>query len=110
MPSLRAIAPLTVAAVLASTTAPAAAVEHVVTMLGMDYAPATLVANAGDVIRFINDDSEDHVVFVPTNGFATDLGTVKPGEARTMPVLKTGTFEVECVIHPSMLMTVTVTP
>jgi len=92
------------AAVLAAM--PALAAEHVVTMQGADYAPAEIRAARGDVIRFVNDDAVDHAVFVPTVGFGLDLGTQEPGSEKTLPLLKSGTFEVECVFHDHMLLTV----
>ncbi len=86
----------------------AAADEHEVRMAGADYSPSRLVARLGDSIRFINDDDLDHAVFVPTLDFAVDLGTQKPGETRRLPLGAPGRFEVECVFHSHMLLTVTV--
>jgi plastocyanin len=87
-----------------------AAEIHTVTMAGMTYAPASLAARVGDTIRFVNDDGADHVVFVPTAGHAVDLGAQEPGTEKTLPLMKPGTFEVECVNHDHMLLTVEVEP
>lgn len=88
----------------------AAAETHTVTMAGMAYSPASLTAQVGDTIRFVNDDAADHVVFVPTAGHAVDLGAQEPGTEKTLALMKPGTFEVECVNHDHMLLTVEVEP
>lgn len=85
-----------------------AAAEHIVRMAGMRYQPPAIHAKIGDVIRFINDDAVDHEVFVPTKGFGVDLGVQKPGQNAELPLTRRGSFEVECVIHPPMLLKVTV--
>lgn len=89
---------------------PIAAEIHTVTMAGMAYAPANLTTRVGDTIRFVNDDAADHVVFVPTVGHAIDLGAQEPGTEKTLTLMKAGTFEVECVNHDHMLLTVEVEP
>ena len=90
------------------TAVPAAAAEHVIRMAGQKYEPAEIEAAKGDSIRFVNDDDVAHEVFVPTVGFGLDLGKQEPGEERAITLAKDGSFEVECVFHPHMLLTVTV--
>ena len=90
--------------------APIAAEMHSVTMAGMAYSPAKLTARVGDTIRFVNDDTADHVVFVPTAGHAVDLGAQEPGTEKTLTLMTPGAFEVECVNHDHMLLTVEVEP
>ena len=87
---------------------PAAAAEHVVTMQGQAYTPAAIAAAPDDTIRFVNDDTSDHEVFVPTVGFGIDLGKQEPAQEAVLELARPGTFEVECVFHPDMLLTVTV--
>jgi plastocyanin len=87
-----------------------AAEKHVVTMAASVYHPPTLTARVGDTLRFVNDDGTEHGVFVPTVGYATDLGTQKSKEARELILLKPGSFEVECTFHEHMLLKVEVTP
>lgn len=81
---------------------------HTVKMAGMAYSPANISAHVGDTIRFINDDTLDHDVFVPTAGFSVDLGTQKPGVETVMALGKAGAFDVECVIHEHMNLKVEV--
>ncbi|MGH7264819.1 MAG: hypothetical protein ACREMB_08170 [Candidatus Rokuibacteriota bacterium] len=95
-------------ALVALLVATAAAAEPTVTMAGTQYRPEAVAARVGDVLRFVNDDAVDHVVFVPTRGFGVDFGTQRPGTVVELPLGKPGTFDVECVIHPHMRTKVTV--
>jgi len=90
------------------TALPAEAAEHVIRMAGQQYEPAEIKAAKGDSIRFVNDDDTAHEVYVPTVGFGLDLGKQEPGEERVITLATDGSFEVECVFHPHMLLTVTV--
>lgn len=96
------------ASVVLGTTVPALAVEHVVRMAGMNFQPASLQARIGDVVRFVNDDGSNHEILVPTKGFGVDLGMQKPSENTELTLRKAGSFEVECVVHPHMVMMITV--
>lgn len=84
--------------------------EHRIGMAGMAYAPAIVEAKVGDVLLFVNDDTEAHNAFVPTVGFATDLGKQDPGSEARLALMKPGVFDVECVIHPGMHARVVATP
>ena len=90
--------------------APATAKEIVVTMSGSQFSPATIEAAVGDTVRFVNDDTMDHNVFVPTAGFAIDLGRQEPGSETSYTLGKAGSFEVECVFHDFMTARVEVSP
>ena len=84
----------------------AQAAKHTVTMAGGQYSPANIEARVGDVLVFTNDDGSNHNVFSPTASHAIDLGRQEPGQTARLPLASVGTMEVECVIHPSMLLTV----
>jgi len=79
-------------------------------MVGSTYAPAVIEARVGDTLRFVNDDVDDHTVFVPTRGFGIDFGVMKPGGEATMALGRAGRFRVECVNHSRMLLAVEVKP
>lgn len=83
------------------------AAEHVVDQLGKKFIPDTLSVKAGDTIRFKNSDPFAHNAFTdePANEF--DTGMQAPGEDTVVTVKAPGTFNVECAIHPAMLLTVT---
>lgn len=93
---------------LSTAVGNAAAEEHVVTMAGGQYSPRALTIASGDTVRFVNDGTENHDVFVPTAGLAFDLGSLEPGQEASYTFVKTGTYEVECVFHPGMLTVVEV--
>jgi plastocyanin len=98
--------------VLALSSAPGAqaAEEHLVAIRDATYTPARIEARVGDSIRFVNRDPVDHEVFVPTVGHAVDLGKQEPGKETGLVLARPGRFEVECVFHPEMLLTVEVVP
>ncbi|MCT7374699.1 cupredoxin domain-containing protein [Chelativorans sp. EGI FJ00035] len=100
--------PLSLAAVVFLVAPHALAAEHTVTMAGSTYEPARINAAVGDTIRFVNDDTATHDVFVPTAGYALDLGAQEPGEEIVLTLRKAGAFEVECVFHSHMLTVVEV--
>lgn len=87
----------------------ATSTEHKITMQFSAYAPTALNARVGDTLVFVNDDDTNHTVFVPTVGFGIDLGPQKPSETRRLTLRRDGRFEVECVNHAAMLLTITVT-
>lgn len=82
--------------------------QHVVRMAGSTYAPAIINARVGDTIRFENDDTENHIVYVPTFGHGINLGGPRPGQSVVMQLGKAGAFRVECVPHANMVVTVNV--
>ena len=84
------------------------AADHVVTMKGAAYSPEMVTAAVGDTVRFVNDDDQNHDVFVPTAGFALDLGKQEPGQEKSYVLGKAGKFTVECVFHSHMMTTVEV--
>ena len=88
--------------------APRAPVVHRISMLGSQYSPSKVDARVGDTLRFVNDDTETHAVFVPTRGFARDLGKQRPAETREILLLVAGRFTVECVPHADMNLVVQV--
>lgn len=105
------IAALTLVALPASpalVAANAGAAEITVSMDGAAYQPVQVNAAVGDTLRFVNNDTVKHDVFVPTADHAFDLGALEPGEERRLTLRKAGTFEVECVFHPEMLSKVEV--
>ena len=89
---------------------PSTAANILVRMEGADYGPSRIEARVGDRLVFMNDDTMDHDVFVPTAGHGLDLGKQAPGETTAVTLGKAGRFEVECVFHPDMLLTVDVKP
>jgi plastocyanin len=101
---------MTIMLVLGAAASPGLAAEHAVRMAGASYVPERLDARVGDTIRFVNEDATDHQPFVPTVGFAFDLGKQEPGTEKVYRLGKPGRFEIECVVHQDMLAIVEVRP
>lgn len=96
------------AALYACAAVPPPPKVHEVRMLGSTYSPARIDARVGDTLRFVNDDEDTHAVFVPTRGFAADLGNQPPNQVRDYVLSAPGRIEVECVPHPRMKLVVMV--
>jgi plastocyanin len=69
-----------------------------------------LTVSVGDTVVFHNEDGVVHNVFATAPGIAFDLKTQMPGSTSLVPFDKVGTGEVRCAIHPSMKLTLHVTP
>lgn len=86
-----------------------AGTAHKVSMSGSRYAPAAVNAKVGDIIRFDNDDFENHWVYVPSVGnYQVSRAGIKPGETFDIVARTPGTFTVLCGLHASMETVVTV--
>ena len=72
------------------------------------YQTAHITMRIGDTVEFVNNDTEGHAVFVPNAGYALDLGNMDPGAKTAFTAQKPGVFDVECVYHADMKMTVEV--
>lgn len=67
-----------------------------------------LTIKVGESVKFVNDDPFFHNVFSLSDAKVFDLGSFPQGESRTVTFETPGTVEVECAIHPSMIMTIEV--
>lgn len=68
-----------------------------------------LTIKKGDSVDFLNEDPFFHNVFSLSDAKLFDLGSFPQGESRTVVFEEAGEVEVECAIHPDMLMTIHVT-
>jgi plastocyanin len=95
-----------------SATEEAEGDEDGVTITTSDFEPATLTISTGTMVVFENEATFDHTVTEGTGGQAVedpivDETVAAGGEVRvTFP--EAGTFDITCVIHPTMQMTITV--
>lgn len=87
-----------------------AAQEHVVTQKNKAFSVKKLSVKAGDAVKFANDDSFAHNVFSLSAAKSFDLGSFGNGGAKTVTFDKPGKVEVECAVHPDMLLEIEVTP
>ena len=57
-----------------------AGAEIKISMAGSKYAPAKVSARVGDTLNFVNDDTTDNWVYVPTVSQQVSGGPQKPGQ------------------------------
>ncbi len=97
-------------AVLATmlVTGVATAAEYEVTQKNKEFSPKELNIKVGDTVKFTNEDPFFHNVFSLSDLKTFDLGSYPKGEFKSVTFDKAGKVEVECAIHPSMLMTINV--
>lgn len=91
----------------------ATAVSGGVHLTGYKFDPATITVAAGSSLTFTNDDSIGHTVVEGENGTPAAGQTpqpVAPGSTVSLAFGTAGAVKLTCTIHPSMSMTVTVTP
>jgi len=104
-------AALIITAMLAAATAQAAEItvdQHNKTFVVEGNKVEAMTINAGDTIRFRNDDPFFHNIFSLSDLKTFDLGSFPKGKSKTITFDKAGMVEVECAIHPEMYMEVTV--
>ena len=86
----------------------AGAAELYVSQKKKRFDPKLLNAKLGDTVLFVNDDRYAHNLYSETPGFTFNVRKQMPGDKHTLKMEKRGTFEIRCVIHPRMNMTVVV--
>jgi len=92
---------------LAASAALAASVVSVV-QKGRAFASQLVEIKAGDSIRFLNEDTFIHHVFVKSATMNYDSEEQEPGKSVDVRFPTAGTFDVRCEIHPKMLLRVSV--
>ncbi len=68
----------------------------------------SLTVNVGDTVECKNEESFFQNVFSVSAAQMFDLGSYPNGESKSVTFEQAGTIEVECAIHPSMQMVITV--
>jgi plastocyanin len=90
-------------------TTPAVAGESVVDQHDLMFAPGAITIAVGDTVRFTDSDRITHnITIVYPDGSTVDKGMDRYGEDIIVHFTKTGTYQVRCLIHPMMHMTITV--
>ncbi len=72
------------------------------------FTVSNLIVKVGDTVSFKNNDSFFHNIFSLSDAALFDLGSFPRGESRSVVFDTAGVVEVECAIHPSMQMKITV--
>ena len=79
---------------------------HRVSQKGKTFSAKELEISKGDRVSFENDDPFRHNIVILSLGF--NSGLMKADEKRDVTFNQTGMFNVGCLIHPKMKMTVIV--
>ena len=86
----------------------AGAAEFIVSQKKRSFDPKLLNAKLGDTVLFVNDDRYAHNLYSESPGFEFNVRKQMPGDEHSIKLDRRGTFEIRCVIHPRMKMTVIV--
>lgn len=84
------------------------AANHIIDQKDKTFIPHSINAVVGDTITFKNSDTFAHNAYTDDEGNEFDIGMQKPGNDITVPIKAKGKFNVECAIHPNMLLEVNV--
>ena len=107
---MRALLPLSLAVLMgAAFGLPARAAETVVDQRNLMFVPGSATIAAGDTVRFTDSDRITHnITIVYPDGSTEDKGMDRYGEDTVVHFTKPGSYQVHCLIHPMMHMTITV--
>ncbi|MEA3511977.1 MAG: plastocyanin/azurin family copper-binding protein [Campylobacterota bacterium] len=83
------------------------AANHVIDQKGKTFIPHSVNVSVGDTITFKNSDPFAHNAYTDDEANEFDTGMQKPGVDVSMTVKAAGKFNIECAIHPNMLLEVT---
>ena len=81
--------------------------NHIVDQKNKTFIPHSLNVKVGDTITFKNSDPFAHNAYTDDEENEFDIGMQKPGRDITITVKAPAKFNVECAIHPNMLLEVT---
>jgi plastocyanin len=108
--ALRAGAALAVAGLIGgSLMAIARAGEiYMVSQKNRTFSINSITVAKGDVVQFVNDDQFIHQIYIKSDDFNVNTDESPPGDTISVPFTISGTFTVQCEIHPKMKLEVTV--
>lgn len=82
--------------------------DYLVDQKGKTFIPHAITLKVGDYIVFRNSDPFAHNAYTDDEENEFDIGMQAAGTDTRVKVRAAGTFDVECAIHPNMLLEVTV--
>jgi plastocyanin len=85
------------------------ATDHIIDQKGKTFIPHEVTVKVGDTLTFLNSDPFAHNAYTDDEANEFDIGMQPSGTKRTVPIKAAGKFDVECAIHPNMLLEVTAT-
>ncbi|HET9394009.1 MAG TPA: cupredoxin family copper-binding protein [Candidatus Rubrimentiphilum sp.] len=95
-----------VSLVSVAAVSPAMPAAHTVQIKGFAFAPKSLTINAGETVKFVNDDSEAHTVVADKGAFSS--GGLDTNDSWSVRLQKPGTYTYFCSLHPYMKGTIVV--
>lgn len=81
--------------------------NHIIDQKGKTFIPHAVTVAVGDTLTFKNSDPFAHNAYTDDEANEFDIGMQAPGKDISAKVLSAGVFNVECAIHPNMLLEVT---
>ena len=81
--------------------------NHVIDQKGKTFIPHSVSVAVGDTLTFKNSDPFAHNAYTDNEANEFDIGMQAPGKDVVAKVKAAGVFNVECAIHPNMLLEVT---
>ncbi len=82
--------------------------DYVVDQVKKTFIPHEVTLHVGDYIVFKNSDPFAHNAYTDDEANEFDIGMQATGEDIRVKMKAPGSFDVECAIHPNMLLEVTV--
>lgn len=79
-----------------------------VTVANFAFGPAAITVPIGSVVTWTNNDVEQHTATARDRTFNSDI--IANGKTFTFTFAKPGTYQYVCLIHPTMIGEVVVTP
>lgn len=80
--------------------------NHVIDQKNKTFIPHAINVSVGDTITFKNSDPFAHNAYTDDEENEFDIGMQSPGQDVVVSVKGAGDFNVECAIHPNMLLEV----
>ena len=82
--------------------------EYLVDQKNKTFFPPTMKLHVGDTIRFKNSDPFAHNAYTDDKANEFDIGMQSPNKDKIVEIKEAGNFDIECAIHPNMLIKVEV--
>jgi len=81
--------------------------NHVIDQKGKTFVPHAVTVAVGDTITFRNSDPFAHNAYTDDEANEFDIGMQASGSDAVVKIKAAGKFNVECAIHPNMLLEIT---
>ena len=84
------------------------AADYEITQKDKKFNQVKMAVKVGDVVNFRNEDPYSHNIYSLSDIKTFDLGSYPKGQSKAVTFDKPGTVEIECAIHPDMMLIVEV--